>query len=253
MTTGYPTEATTDAVQANIVAAKYDVQRLSLSRVTTFTPGSTQDVTVTFTNTTGACVTGVKLSLSLPTGGRPRSRTRRPSKTFADPVAPGASVSATFKVTSPATTGAGFLTGQGRVDDPTARGSNPRRLPQRVRNALPIKINEVRFSAGANPTDQFIELYNASASAVDISNWTLINTPSQWASVKLATIPAGTKLAAGGFYLLGLSSSGLAAPAERGRDHHQRQEHHRLRGRPADRRRRRDRERSPASGRRPRP
>ena len=26
MTTGYPTEATTDAVQANIVAAKYDVQ-----------------------------------------------------------------------------------------------------------------------------------------------------------------------------------------------------------------------------------
>ena len=32
MTTGYPTEATTDAVQANIVAARYDVQRVSLSR-----------------------------------------------------------------------------------------------------------------------------------------------------------------------------------------------------------------------------
>ena len=40
MTTGYPTEATTDAVQANIVAARYDVQRVGLSRVTTFTPGS---------------------------------------------------------------------------------------------------------------------------------------------------------------------------------------------------------------------
>ena len=53
MTTGYPTEAATDALQANIVAAKYDVQRVSLSRVTTFTPGSSQDVTVTFTNTTG--------------------------------------------------------------------------------------------------------------------------------------------------------------------------------------------------------
>ena len=38
MTTGYPTEATTDAVQANIVAARYDVQRVTLSRVTTFTP-----------------------------------------------------------------------------------------------------------------------------------------------------------------------------------------------------------------------
>ena len=57
MTTGYPTEATTDAVQANIVAARYDVQRVSLSRVTTFTPGSSQDVTATFTNTTG-CARG---------------------------------------------------------------------------------------------------------------------------------------------------------------------------------------------------
>ena len=54
MTTGYPTETTTDAVQANIVAAQYDVQRLSLSRVMTLTPGSTRDVTETFTNTTGA-------------------------------------------------------------------------------------------------------------------------------------------------------------------------------------------------------
>ena len=46
--------------------------------------------------------------------------------------------------------------------------------------------------------------------------WTLINTMSQWAPVKLATIPAGTKLAAHGFYLLGLSSSGLVAPADSG-------------------------------------
>ena len=85
-----------------------------------------------------------------------------------------------------------------------------------MRNVFPIKINEVRFSAGANPTNQFIELYNASADAVDLSNWTLINTQSQWAPVKLATIPAGTKLASGDYYLLGLSSSGLAAPASAG-------------------------------------
>jgi len=64
MTTGYPAEATTDAVQANIVAARYDVQRVSLSRVTTFTPGSTQDVTGTFTNTTGSAAAGVTLSIS---------------------------------------------------------------------------------------------------------------------------------------------------------------------------------------------
>ena len=50
MTTGYPTEATTDAVQANIVQARYDVPPVSLSRVTTFRPKSTQEVTETFTN-----------------------------------------------------------------------------------------------------------------------------------------------------------------------------------------------------------
>ena len=43
--------------------------------------------------------------------------------TFADPVAPGASVSATFKVTSPATTGAGFLTGKAEWTDPATRGT----------------------------------------------------------------------------------------------------------------------------------
>ena len=53
MTTGYPTDATTDAVQANIVAARYDVRRVDLSRVATFTPESRQEVTATFTNTTG--------------------------------------------------------------------------------------------------------------------------------------------------------------------------------------------------------
>ena len=81
---------------------------------------------------------------------------------------------------------------------------------------FPVKINEVRFETGINPTDQFIELYNAGNSDIDLSNWTLINTRSMWAPVKLGTIPAGTKLTAHGFYLLGLSGSGLAAPASRG-------------------------------------
>jgi hypothetical protein len=85
-----------------------------------------------------------------------------------------------------------------------------------VRNVHAIKINEVRFGAGANPTNQFIELYNASAGAVDLSNWSLINTQSQWAPVRLATIPAGAKLASSAYYLLGLSTSGLVAPASAG-------------------------------------
>jgi hypothetical protein len=138
------------------------------------------------------------------------------AKTFTDLVAPGASVSATFKVTAPAATGAGFLTGKAEWTGPAVGGAQSETTPQRVRNAFPIKINEVRFSSGASPTNQFIELYNAGDSAVDLAGWTLIHTPSQWASVTLATIPAGTKLAAHGFYLLGLASSGLAAPATPG-------------------------------------
>ena len=208
MTIGYPSEATTDAVQANIVAARYDVQRLSLSRPTTFTPGSTQDAIQTFTNTTGTPATGVKLSISAPSGwtvGNP--------VTFSTPVAPGATVNATFKITSPATSGAGFLTGKAEWTIPAAGGKQLETTTARVRNVLPIKINEVRFNTSTSATNQFIEFFNVGAGSVDISNWTLINTPSQWASVKLATIPAGTKLASGAYYLLGLSASGLAAPA----------------------------------------
>ena len=194
---------------------------MSLSRVTTFTPGSEQTVTGTFTNTMLAPASGVTLSLSLPSGWTAVvSGTRKPSMTFGPPVPPGASVNATFEVASPAATGAGFLIGRAEWTDPSASGTRSETTTARIRNFPPIKINEVRFSAGANPTDQFIELYNASAGAVDLSNWTLINTQSQWAGVKLATIPAGTKLASGDYYLLALSTSGLAAAARAGATPH---------------------------------
>ncbi|MER7443933.1 arabinofuranosidase catalytic domain-containing protein [Micromonospora avicenniae] len=216
MTTGYPTDATIDAVQANVVAAKYDVQRLSLSRATTFTPGSAQEVTQTFTNTTGSTAVGVKLSLSAPAGWTAVVKgTDDTSVTFEDPVAPGASVSATFTVTS-ATTSAGYLTGRAQWTNPTRGGRQSTVTSQAVRSALPVRINEVRFRTSSNATDQFVELYNASADEVDLSNWTLTNTPSGSAAVTLATIPAGTKLASGDYYLLGLSGSGLAAPTAAG-------------------------------------
>ena len=217
MTTGYPTEATTDAVQANIVAAKYDVQRMRLSRATTFTQSSTQDITETFTNTTGVTVTDVKLSISLPKGWTSViSDAVETSKTFTTPVAPGVSVSTTFKVIASAKTGAGFLIGKAEWKNPITGGTQSETTAQKVRNVLPIKINEIRFSTSINSTNQFIELYNTSAGAIDISNWTLINTQSQWAPVKAATIPTGTKLAGGAYYLLGLSGSGLSAPATKG-------------------------------------
>ena len=44
----------------------------------------------------------------------------------------------------------------------------------------------------------------------------MVHTPSQWASVTLATIPSGTILKPHAFYILGVSPSGLIAPAAPG-------------------------------------
>ena len=211
MTTGYPDEATLKAVQKNIVAARYDVQNVSLSRITTFTPGSSQDVTVTFTNTTGTKVSDVTLSISAPDGWTAlEAGSGASSGKFTDPIAPGETLTATFKVTTPSTTGGGYLSA--RAD---WKGQSET-TNQRVRNVLPVKINEVRLSSGSNSSDQFIELYNPSDNEVDISGWSLVNTRSEWAPVKLATIPESTKIAAKGFYLFGLAGSGLATSATQG-------------------------------------
>src|SRR5204863_1812993 len=72
----FPTDATDQLIQANVVAARYDVAHLRINPVTdpgsedpglrTFSPGSSQDIGVTFTDTTGAAVTGVELSIAVP-------------------------------------------------------------------------------------------------------------------------------------------------------------------------------------------
>jgi hypothetical protein len=216
MTIGYPGDAATDAVQANIVAARYDTQRLSLSRVTTFTPGTTRKVTVTFTNVSGEAAVGA-VSLVPPAGWAAVSPgSGSGAASVGTTVAPGGSVAIPFEVTSPAATGAGFLTGKAEWTEEATHRTRSETVTARVRNVLPVSINEVRFGTIANPTNQFIELYNASAGAVDLSNWTLVHTRSQWAPVELAAIPSGTTLETGAFYLLGLSPSGLAAPAVAG-------------------------------------
>ena len=228
MTAGgtFPSDATDQKVQANIVAAKYDVQSLSLAPASatgappglqTFSPGSSQETTVTFKNTSGALATGVKLSISVPAGWTSvLSGGSETSKTFADTVAPDASVSATFKVTSGSAGFNGDLVGNaswtenGRTQSETT--------VEKVRNVSPIKLNEFQISGGSlsNSTDAFIELYNAGDKAVDISNWTLTQHPTQQPIFSAVKIPAGTKLAAKGFYLFGLANSGLAVPAHKG-------------------------------------
>jgi hypothetical protein len=213
----FPAGSALNAVQANIAGARYDVPGISLSRITSFTPQTAQELTVTFTNTADAAAREVRLSISVPEGWKVAVRgSKDSSKKFSDPVMPDSSVKATFIVTSPAKTGGGCLTGRAEWNYKGSGQMLSESGTLRLRNVFPVKINEVRLETGDSPTNQFIELYNAGDDYVDISDWSLINTRSMWAPVKLATIPAGTKIAPHGFYLLGLSGSGLAAPASRG-------------------------------------
>ena len=226
MTSGFPPDSVDQLVQANVLAAKYDVQRLSLAPASaaatppglqTFAPGSGQDTAVTFTNTTGSPVSDVRLSISAPSGWTSVvSGTTDASKTFAGPVAPGDTVSATFTVTSGPAAFNGDLVGNASW---TTNGvAHSETTAEKVRNVSPIKINEfrIRSSSPTNSTNSFIELYNAGASPVDLSGWTLTERPTQQAIFSTVTVPAGTTLPSGGFYLLGLSNSGLAAPASAG-------------------------------------
>ncbi|HEV3202322.1 MAG TPA: arabinofuranosidase catalytic domain-containing protein, partial [Bryobacteraceae bacterium] len=182
----FPSDATDQRVQANVVAARYDVPRLSLAPASaiatppglqTFSPRSSQDTAVTFTNTTGAPAVGVQLSISVPnkqwTSVVPG--TTKTSVTIADPVAPGASVSATFKVTSGPAAFNGDLAANAQWTNQTTGGKHSETTAEKVRNVSPIKINEFRISDGSttNPANSFIELYNAGSKDVDISNWTL--------------------------------------------------------------------------------
>ncbi|MFZ2287495.1 MAG: arabinofuranosidase catalytic domain-containing protein [Bacteroidales bacterium] len=217
MTRGYPTDDAINAVQANIITARYDVQQLSLTRIGSFTPVSSQEVTQKFVNTTGAPASDMKLSLSVPRGwtalaaGSSGSRANRGIT-----LDPGDSVTIIYTVTSPATTGTGFLTGRAEWKNQKSGMKQSGTISKSVRNVCPVRINEVHFDTDINPETQFIELYNANDSDVDLSGWLLISTRSERAPVTLAAIPAGTKLTARGFYLLSLSGSGLAAPATRG-------------------------------------
>ena len=231
----FPTLETNQKVQANVVAAKYDVQRVSIAPASTeatagkptpvanppglqtFSPGSSQNTTVTFTNTTGAPVTNVALSIVAPKGWTVSRTVVAQSSTLATPVAPGESVSATFEVTSGPAAFNGDLVGQARWTG-TGGTKHVETAAEKVRNVSLVTINEFRVSGGPaiNGTNSFIELYNSGSGVVDLSNWTLTAHATQQAIFSTVKVPVGTTLAARSFYLLGLSNSGLAVPARKG-------------------------------------
>jgi Lamin Tail Domain/Collagen triple helix repeat (20 copies) len=93
-----------------------------------------------------------------------------------------------------------------------------------------VRVNEFSTGTEGSATDEFVELVNAGTSPVDLSGFKVAYRSGAGTSdVTLATIPDGTTLAQGAFYLLGGSgyaggnqanqsfSAGLAATAARHR------------------------------------
>lgn len=213
----YPSNETDQRVAQNVAAVRYDVAAVSVgtagasdvpASLHTFAPLQSKALTVTFTNTTGQPVQGVGLSLAVPKGWHVDAA----ATTIPDAIAPGQSVHAVFTVKSGAAPFNGDLKGvatwAGHTESAVAK----------VRNVAPVKINEFRLSDGArnNPTNAFIELHNASDKEVDISNWTFAQHATREPLFSKVKIPAGTRLAPKGFYVLGLSNSGLVLPAQPG-------------------------------------
>ncbi|MBN2172509.1 MAG: lamin tail domain-containing protein [Bacteroidales bacterium] len=224
----FPTKETNQKIQANIVAARYDVQQLSLAPANstdappglqTFSPRSSQNTTVTFINTSGSPVKDLTISISVPKGWKSVVlNSKETSKKFTDPIASGESVKTTFTVTSGSEAFNGDIVGKAFWTNPANDLIQSETIVEKVRNVSPVKINEFAISSGSssNSTNSFIELYNASDDEIDISNWSLTHHPTQLPVFSSIKIPSGTKLSARGFYLLGLSCSGLAIPAKTG-------------------------------------
>jgi Lamin Tail Domain/Collagen triple helix repeat (20 copies) len=67
-----------------------------------------------------------------------------------------------------------------------------------------IRVNEFMTGSTGAASNEFVELVNVGASAADISGFRVAYRSSAGTSdITLATVPTGTTLAAGGFYLLG--------------------------------------------------
>ena len=220
----FPTVETNNAVQANVVAAKYDIAPLSVAAsdkayapngLQTFVKGGNGSVTVTFVNVTGEEIRDLELSLDLPRKWKANvlgSKDKVRKVGYA--VAPGQTVAVTFSVRSSAKAFNGDLRAKAVWTSGGRRMSES--AVEKVRNVDPVKINEFRIASAASSTDTFIELFNAGSDAVDISGWTLRHHAINLPAFSDITVPKGTRIPANGFYLIGMSNSGLSVPASKG-------------------------------------
>ena len=208
----FPTEELNQAVQANVVAARYRVATLEVfpslkdnrpSNIQTFTPGGSAKTVVRFVNTTDAPVEGLVIALNAPKGWKVSVDGNKEFQ-VPYPVEPGQTVVAEFDVK------AGANNFNGDLEAVASWDGNRERARLKVRSTEAVKINE--FSV----TDGFIELYNASDEEVNLSGWTVRHHAANIPFFSDITVPSGTKLAPKGFYLLGMTGSGLAVDAAKG-------------------------------------
>ena len=67
-----------------------------------------------------------------------------------------------------------------------------------------IRVNELMTGSTGAASNEFVELFNAGSSAADVGGFKVAYRSSAGTSdITLVTIPAGTSIPAGGFYLLG--------------------------------------------------
>lgn len=221
----FPSEETNQAIQANVVAAGYDVQRLAVGAsdktdepngLQTFSPGSAGNSTVTFVNTTKDTIRDLRIALELPKGWK--ANVTGSGEEYRDvnyDVLPGQKVIANFTVISGKSTFNGDMTATARWTASNGRKWKETAV-QKIRNVAPVRINEFRVGDGDNRTNSFIELFNAGDKVADISGWEIIQHAATLPYFSTIKIPEGTRLAPKGFYLLGLSTSGLAVNASKG-------------------------------------
>jgi hypothetical protein len=67
-----------------------------------------------------------------------------------------------------------------------------------------VRVNELSTGTAASGADEFVELSNTGTAAADIGGWKLVYRSTAGSSdVLLATVPSGTTLPVGAFYLFG--------------------------------------------------
>ena len=210
----FPTEELNQAVQANVVSARYRVATMEVfpslkdnrpSNIQTFTPGGSAKTVVRFINTTDAPIEGLTISLNAPKGWK---ATVDGNKQLQVPysVEPGQTVVSEFDVTA----GTASFNGDLEAVADWQGAASRERAHLKVRCTEPVKINEFSIS------DAFIELYNASDREVDLSGWTVRHHAANIPFFSDIKVPSGTKLAPKAFYVLGMAGSGLAVDAAKG-------------------------------------